>query len=253
MKATLYDSAGKKKSMIELPAVFDTPLREDLVHKAYEAEKFALMQPFSPSPTAGRRHSASGTISHRRHAWGGHYGKGVSRLPRKEMWRRGTQFYWVGAEVSNTRGGRSVHAAHGAKAFRKINQKERLFALHSALAATAHPSIVQKHYASLTTAPSVPAVIESLPTKMQALKQAFTSIFGKLPVLEQTKTIRHGKGKQRGRPYKTSAGVLLITGSKETQTFKGVSVVQVKDLMLQELYPLGRITVYTKSALEELA
>jgi large subunit ribosomal protein L4e len=253
MKATLYDSAGKKKGAVELPALFDTPIREDLVHKAYEAEKFMLMQPFSPSPTAGRRHSASGTISHRRHAWGGHYGKGVSRLPRKEMWRRGTQFYWVGAEVSNTRGGRSVHAAHGAKAFRKINQKERLFALRSALAATAQPTSVQKHYASLSQAPPVPAVIESLPAKMQALSTAIRSIFGDIPILKQTKTIRHGKGKQRGRPYKTSAGVLLVTSSKETQTFKGITVVQAKKLMLQELYPLGRITLYTKAALEELA
>lgn len=253
MKATLYDIKGAKKGSVELPALFETPVREDLVHKAYESEKFTLMQPFSPSPTAGRRHSASGTISHRRHAWGGHYGKGISRLPRKEMWRRGSQFYWVGAEVSNTRGGRSVHAAHGAKAFRKINHKERILAIQSALAATAQPTLVQKHYSSLTTAPPVPAVIESLPTKMQALKQALTSIFGELSILEQTKTIRHGKGKQRGRPYKTSAGVLIVTGSKETQTFKGVSVVQVKELLLQELYPLGRITVYTKAALEELA
>src|SRR3989338_655187 len=105
MKAALYSVDGKKKGDVELPVLFETPIREDIVQKYYETYKWALIHPHSPAPEAGRRHSASGKIRHKRHSWGAHYGRGISRAPRKTMWRRGTQFYWIGAEVSGARGG----------------------------------------------------------------------------------------------------------------------------------------------------
>src|SRR3989338_9377008 len=124
MKAQLYDAKGDKKSDINLPSLFDIKVREDIIAKYFEAEKFSLIQPYSTFKEAGKRHSASGTISHRRHEWKGHYGKGISRVPRKAMYRRGTQFFWIGAEVSGTRGGRQAHPPHGIRRFRKINEKE---------------------------------------------------------------------------------------------------------------------------------
>src|SRR3989344_4919800 len=123
MKAQVYSPSGEKKSTIELPSCFDTLLREDLAGKVFEAEKYERMQPYAGYKEAGKRHSASGTISHMRHTWKGHYGKGIARLPRKTMHRRGTQFFWVGAEVSQTRGGRSAHPPKPGFAFRKINKK----------------------------------------------------------------------------------------------------------------------------------
>src|SRR3989344_5634817 len=138
MKATLYDVKGVKKSDIELPSVFATPLREDLVMKYVEAERYATKHRYGTYKEAGKRHSASGTISHRRHEWKGHYGKGISRVPRKSMWRRGTQFYWVGAEVSNTRGGRRAHPPKVDRRGMKVNQKEQRLAFASAFASTVH-------------------------------------------------------------------------------------------------------------------
>jgi ribosomal protein L4 len=251
MKATLFDVSGKQKSQIALPVVFDTPIRADIVEKAYEAEKFSLMQSYGPDPRAGRKHSASGTIKHARHKWKGHYGKGISRIPRKQMWRRGTQFYWVGAEVSSTRGGRSINAASRVKAFRKTNQKERLLALHSSIAATADASLLKQHYPTLKTVLS-PMIIESLPKKVQALKDAFTAMLGDAEQAFQSRQVRHGAGKQRGRSYKVSAGALVVVGSKEQDSFAGLEVVKAKELKLFHLYPLGRMTLYTKAALEEL-
>ncbi|MBM3230242.1 50S ribosomal protein L4 [Candidatus Pacearchaeota archaeon] len=252
MKATLFDSNGKQKSQIELPAVFNTPVREDLIKKAYEAEKFSLMQSYGPDPRAGRKHSASGTIRHARHKWKGHYGKGISRLPRKQMWRRGTQFLWVGAEVSNTRGGRSVHAASRVKAFRKINQKERTRALQIGIAATAQPTFLAQHYPTLTKITS-PVILESLPKKVRACKAALQTILGDaMQNVFQVHAVRHGKGKLRGRKYKSSAGALVVVGSKESQTLAGLEVVSAKELMMHHVYPLGRIAVYTQAALEEL-
>ena len=125
MKANLYDNTGKNKEEIELPKIFNSIIREDIAQNLFEAEKFYGRHPYSPYKEAGRRHSASGTISHKRHEWKGHYGKGISRLPRKTMSRRGTQFYWVGAETSQTRGGRAVHSPTGIYRIRKINMKEK--------------------------------------------------------------------------------------------------------------------------------
>ena len=141
MKATVYNLSGHKKGEIDLPEMFKDKVREDIVLKLYEAERFLNKHPYSPFKEAGKRHSASGTISHRRHEWKGHYGKGISRVPRKTMWRRGTQFYWIGAEAASTRGGRRAHPPRLDRAQSKINKKERVMAMNSAFAATAHDNI----------------------------------------------------------------------------------------------------------------
>lgn len=252
MKAQVFDVNGSKTGDIELPALFDTPVREDLVGKYFEALKFELMHPYSPAETAGRRHSASGTIRHSRHKWKGHYGKGLSRVPRKKMWRRGTQFYWIGAEVSNTRGGRSVHTPTGVKRIRKINAKERTLALNSALAATAHKKYVVARYHTLKDA-VVPVVLNEVPKKTKDLLALLQKVLGSsYSVALRTKSVRAGKGKRRGRKYKTTAGLLLVTGSKESVSANAVEVMSAKKVNVGDLYPLGRLTVYTKAALEEL-
>ena len=215
MKATLFDSAGKKKSEISLPAVFDTAARDDVVAKAVELAKFAAAQPHALSPTAGRRHSASGTISHRRHEWKGHYGKGLARIPRKAMNRHGTQFYWIGAEVASTRGGRRVHGPTLWKRYRKINAKELKLALASAIASTANPALISKRYSSLSKAPTTLAVFESLPAKTSALMAAVNEAYGNISIIERKSAVRAGKGKMRGRTYKSNAGILLVIGKTE--------------------------------------
>ena len=40
------------------------------------------------------------------------------------MWRRSTQFYWIGAEVSSTRGGRRADPPKGLGVYKKINRNE---------------------------------------------------------------------------------------------------------------------------------
>ncbi len=253
MKAQLYDSAGKKKSDIELPSAFSTPIREDIVVKSFESEKFLDRQVYANYEEAGKRHSASGTISHRRHEWKGHYGKGIARLPRKAMWRRGTQFYWVGAEVSQTRGGRVAHPPRASFAFRKINKKERNLALNIAFASTFNKEIVKKHYASLTENVHA-SVIESLPTKTQDILNSLKNIFGNaFSIVTKKKSIRSGKGKARGRRYKSTSGLLIVSGESESRKFAGLEVKSVKELKIKDLYPLGRLTLYTKKALEEIS
>lgn len=253
MKAKLFDSTGKEKSDVELPAVFDTKIREDMAQKYNEIYVYDNRVWYSPYEEAGRRHSASGTISHRRHEWKGHYGKGISRVPRKAMWRRGTQFYWIGAEVSGTRGGRTVHAPSGERKPMKINKREVQMAMASAIASTASKELIVKRYASIDKIASAPFVIESLPTKTKDLVSAISKIFpSMLNVIFKTKSVRAGKGTSRNRRYKSTAGVLIVTGSQESAKFSGFDVIPVKQLSISDLFPLGRLTLYTKAAIAEL-
>lgn len=254
MKAILYDSSGKKKSEQSLPEFFSTPVREDLIAKFVESEKAISRQPFSVYKEAGKRHSASGTISHKRHEWKGHYGKGISRAPRKVMWRRGTQFYWVGAETSQSRGGRTAHPSTGLFAFSKINKKERLLAFKIAFAATMNSELLKKRYSSIPSSSKIQgAVIESLPSKTKDLIFALKNIFGdSFNLTLKKKDVRAGKGKRRGRKYKSNAGLLLVIGSSEKNSFKGLEVKTLDEIQITDLYPLGRLTLFTQSALKEM-
>ncbi len=124
MKAEILDINGKKSKSIDLPRFFSNKIREDVVSKVLEAKK--SWQPYSPSLVGGKQHAASGKMRHRRHVWQTHYGKGMSRIPRKVMSRKGNQFNWVGAEVSSTRGGRRAHPPKVISLLnlKKINKKE---------------------------------------------------------------------------------------------------------------------------------
>lgn len=255
MKAQIYDLKGEKKKEIELPVLFNDKIREDIVQKSYEVTRFAERQPYAPFKEAGKRHSASGTISHKRHDWKGHYGRGISRVPRKTMWRRGTQFFWVGAEVSAARGGRRAHPPRVIRREKKINQKEMKIAMNAALAATAHESYVLKRYGSLDKISfRLPIVIESQATvKTKEIVHFLKTLLGKSnDIALKTKSVRAGKGKLRGRKYKSNAGVLLIKSNDEKIKMKGLDIKSLKELKITDLYPLGRLTIFTEKSLEEL-
>ncbi len=251
MKATLFTVSGEKKGTIDLPAVFATPVREEIAAKYFEAEKYR--QPSSVSSDAGMRQNAQGQISHKRHDWKGHYGKGISRAPRKTMSRRGTQFFWVGANAPGTRGGRKAHPPRGIFAEKKINKKEVKIALNSAFAATTNIEYVKKRYATLQHIEHVPMVIESFPQKTKPLVALLKKMFANnINLALKKKEVRSGKGKLRNRKYKSNAGVLIVTSTEEKVKFKGFDIKNTKEVKISDLYPLGRLTIYTQKAVTEL-
>jgi len=219
MKATLYSKDGTKKSQIDLPKLFEIRIREDIVAKYFEADK--LIQPYSSFKEAGKRQSASGKISHKRHDWKGHYGRGISRVPRKTMWRRGTQFFWVGANAPGTVGGRRAHPPKGIGKEKKINKKEVKLAMNSGFAATARPEYLAKRYASLDKIENIPIIIDSPPEKSKQLKAMLKSVLkDNFHLTFKRKSVRAGKGKTRGRKYKSTAGVLMIISNDEKAKLK---------------------------------
>ena len=257
MKAVLYNLKGEKGKEIELPEMFNSAIREDIALKFFEADKWAHKQQYGLDPRAGRKHVASGRISHRRHEWAGHYGKGISRVPRKTMWRRGTQFFWIATEVSGTRGGRRVHGPIAFPRTRKVNNKEVQIAMNSGFAASANKDLIVRRYGSLNEKISVlfPIVVESRldNVKTSDLILMLEKIFPGIDAVFKSRETRRGVGKNRGRRYKTSAGLLLVKAKDEKIVSSVIDVKNANDLCIEDVYPLGRLVVYTEKALVELA
>ncbi len=259
MKANILDIHGKEKGQIELPKCFSAKIREDIVMKFLEATKF--MQPYAPSLVAGKQHAAKGKVVHRRHVWRSGYGRGASRVPRKIFSRKGSQFNWEAAEVPFARGGMRAHPPKvlGHINSSKINKKELRLAFLSALSATANEKQVAKKYSSIEKVRELPIVIESkiISLKIKELLLNLRKIFGEnlFNVAIKKKSIRSGKGKLRGRKYKSTAGMLFVVGEKEELKTNAFDVQKVKNLNIKDLAQggLGRLTVYTEQAIKELA
>jgi large subunit ribosomal protein L4e len=258
MKTDLISLKGEKVKQIELPTIFSFRIREDILKKAFETEK--METPYGPNYRAGRRHSASGVIKHLRHAWKSGYGKGMSRVPRKTMWRRGTQFYWIGAEISSARGGRRAHPPKVLSRLsdKKMNKKEFEIAYKSAIAGTASEKGIKKRYSSLSEIKinNFPIIIES---KIEGVKSKdIIALLKKLLPKEvynvaiPKKEVRAGKGKLRNRKYKKTRGIILITGENEKVKTKTIETKKLKKILISDLYPVGRLAIFTEKAINEL-
>ena len=262
MKVKILDLDGKEKGSMELPKQFDEEIRVDLIRRAVLSQQSFSRQPYGADPDAGKRYSAK--LSRRRRAYKGSYGKGISRVPRKIIWRRGGQFYWVGAFAPGTVGGRRAHPPKTEKDFtEKINKKEKKKAIRCAISASMNLDFIRKRN---HIAPSnFPFIVEKGVEKVNTtkkLKQVFIKLgFGEELERTDKKKIRAGKGKMRNRPYKTKKGILIVVGNKcnlekSSKNLPGVDVVHIKSLNAELLAPgtvPGRLTLWTENAINVLS
>ena len=235
MKANVYSINGEVKEEIELPAIFDEVYRPDLIKRAVLSAQSARVQPWGNDPMAGKRTSAKG--------WGS--GRGTARVPRI---KNGSRAAFVPMAI----GGRQAHPTRAEKNHHeKINIKERRFAIRSAVAATADKELVENRGHRVEDLDQVPIIVEDEICSVKTTKQT-REIFQSLGVYDdiirakEGKRIRAGRGKTRGRKYKKSLGA---------RNHAGVDVVVVDNLNAELLAPgthPGRLTIYTKSAVEKL-
>jgi len=238
--------------------IFESPIREDIVAKVIETKK--KQQPYSNDPTAGKKHSAKGLIKHHRHVWRSGYGRGQSRAPRKIFSRKGSQFNWQAAEIPQAKGGMRAHPPKITQFRRglKINKKELDIAFASSIAATGSEKYILKKYSSIDTLDKkAPFVVSSDLTKLKTkqLIAELKNILGNLyEVSIKEKSIRAGKGKLRGRKYKSNAGMVLVLGKDEKLKTKLFEMKKANELNVLDLASggLGRATVYTEKAIKEL-
>ncbi len=260
MKLTILNINGEKIKEIETE-LFEEPIREDIIFKVVEAERMnnRAEHPYSTKDYAGMNRSASGNVRHKRHSWKSDRGRGLSRIPKKAFWRRGTQFSWEGAIVPFARGGRRAHPPKGLYKIRKINKKELRKALLSSLSYISKIEELKKKYTSLNNLDKInklPLVVENkifhLKTKefFESLKRILGELYG---ISIQKNTVRAGIGKMRGRKYKKNAGLLFIVGNDEDKKIKGIETVKVKKLKIKDLAENGaRLTLFSEKAIKEL-
>ena len=256
MKITILDKEGKKIKEIGTK-LFEEPIREDIIRKVVEAER--IWQPYSTNYLAGMNRSASGLIRKKRHAWKSDRGRGLSRIPRKIFWRRGTQFSWEGAIIPFARGGRRAHPPKGSVNLKKINKKEYKKAMLSALSYISNIKELKKKYRSMKdkeikTYP--PLIIEGkfLDLDKREFLKSLKKILGDFyDVSIKRKTIRAGIGKMRARKYKKNAGLLVVTGKNEDKKIKGIEIKKSDELTVSDLASNGaRLTLFTENAIKEL-
>lgn len=147
----------------------------------------------------------------------------------------------------------------------KTNLNEKRFAIVSALAASALPSLVLARGHRVEQLEEVPLVvgngIESL-VKTKAAVALLKSInaFDDVVKVSTSRKLRAGKGKLRNRRHRQRRGPLIVYGEdkgvvKAFRNIPGVEVADVRSLNLLQLAPgghLGRFIIWSQSAFELL-
>jgi large subunit ribosomal protein L4e len=250
ISAKVFDLKGEEVSQLNLPQIFNTPTRPDVIKRAVVAIQSHKYQPQGRDPMAGKKNTA---VS--RHA-----GLGISRVPR--LRERGQR----AAFAPGTVGGRSAHPPEAIKKIRKkIPKKEMHLALRSAVAATGSKETVAARGHIVDDVPDFPLVVvdefQSL-KKTKDIEDALISlgVLSDVFRVKESRKVRAGKGKMRGRKMKQAVGPLLVISKNDgvaeaSRNLSGIDVASVENLNAELLAPgthPGRLTVWTSSAFEKL-
>ena len=248
----VYDLEGKPESSIDLPDVFSTPFRPDVIRKTVLFQQSHKRQPQGRDPMAGK-HTSARTMGT------GHH---LSRVPRV----KGSRYPKAqqAAFAPSALGGRSTQPPRAEKRiYKRINEKERELALRSAIAATANKDIVASRGHAIGKVPQLPLVIVD---KLEELMKTsdVKNVFEKFGLMEDVDRVssswklRSGKSAMRGRAKRHGIGPLLVIVEdrgigKAARNLLGVDVVEIKSLNTELLAPgthPGRLTIWTSSALQ---
>jgi large subunit ribosomal protein L4e len=245
MKAQVKALDGEVAKSIDLPEIFSEEYRPDLIKKAVMALQSTRRQPHGTDPFAGIRSSAVG--------WGS--GRGASHVPRIKNGSRA-------AKVPQAKGGREAHPPKVAKVLiKEINQKEKQKAFRSAVAASINAELIKGRGHKFEG--PIPLVFEDkfeTLARTQDVISALTTlgVYNDIERAKESKKVRAGRGKMRGRRFKQRKSLLIVTAEKPlaaARNLSGVDAVTVDQLNVEHLAPgmlAGRLTVWTESALTRL-
>merc|ERR1711939_1129167 len=214
---------GAADGTLTLPYVFTAPIRTDVVQQVHKSMAKNRRQPYAVSKEAGHQTSAE--------SWG--TGRAVARIPR--VGGGGTHRSGQAAFGNMCRGGRMFAPTKTWRKWHvKVNLNQKRFAVVSAVAATALPSLVMARGHR----------IEGIAAHADAAK------------VISSKKVRAGRGKSRGRKYAQRRGPLIVYGEdkgvcKAFRNIPGVETSNVRSLNLLQLAPgghLGRFVIWTESA-----
>jgi len=246
MNATVRDLDGEDAGEVELPDVFETTHRPDLIKRAVLAARANRTQDAGTDEYAGLRTPAESQGS----------GRGMAHVPRQDGRAR---------EVPQAVSGRPAHPPK-AETDRglDINTKERKLATRSAIAATADADAVADRGHAFDDDVEFPIVVddefEEL-TKTQRAVEVLEAlgVHADVERAEDGKSIRSGRGTTRGRKYDEPKSVLVVTSEEPSlaaRNLAGADVATAAEVNAEDLAPgtdPGRLTVFTESAVAEVA
>ncbi|MBN1432246.1 MAG: 50S ribosomal protein L4 [Methanomicrobiaceae archaeon] len=245
MKAQIKSIDGKEAGEIELPVIFDEEYRPDLIKRAVISIQSMRYQPHGTNPYAGMKTSAA--------SWGS--GRGVAQVPRI---KNGSRV----ARIPQAVGGRAAHPPKVEKILvKKINKQEKRKAMRSAVAATTNEELVLARGHIFEG--NVPVIFEDAFEDLKTTKEVSEALraaglYEDVVRARNSRKVRAGRGKLRGRRYKQRKSLLIVTGDKQLiagKNLAGVDIATVEKLNVELLAPgtqAGRLTVWTVSAINKL-
>jgi large subunit ribosomal protein L4e len=256
MRAKLYDLEAKHVGDLELPGVFKTPYRPDVIKRAVLAQKSASRQAYGTDPLAGLRSSAHYHGS--RHYRYKMMNMEMSRIPR--IHGRVGYMVWRARVAPHAVKGRMAHPPKAEKVWeQKINQKEKLLAIRSAMAATANHDLLKERGHKMSS----PVIFVDEFENMKTTKQVY-GLLEKVAADElkrcEEKKVRAGRGTMRGRKYRTKKGPIIILSKncvalKASRNIPGIDAISVANMNANLLAPgthAGRMLITTEVALKAI-
>ncbi|QLL34470.1 hypothetical protein HG536_0G03320 [Torulaspora globosa] len=241
-------------SSLPLPAVFNAPIRADIVHSVFVSVNKNKRQAYAVSEKAGHQTSAE--------SWG--TGRAVARIPR--VGGGGTHRSGQAAFGNMCRGGRMFAPTKTWRKWNvKVNHNEKRYATASAIAASAVASLVLARGHRVENIPEIPLVVSNELESVKKTKDAVAALKAvgaqaDLVKVLKSKKLRAGKGKYRNRRWTQRRGPLVVYSEdngivKAFRNVPGVETANVASLNLLQLAPgahLGRFVIWTESAFASL-
>jgi len=252
---SVYSSADKDKVVgtTPLPQVFLAPIRNDIVQFVHTNMAKNSRQAYAVNRLAGHQYSAE--------SWG--TGRAVARIPRIKG--GGTNISGSGAFGNQCRGGRMFAPTKIFRRWhRRINLHQKRFAVCSAVAASALPSLLLARGHKIENVPEVPLVVDDNIQVYNKTKDAvkFLERIGAIDDINRvndSRALRVGRGKMRNRRYVNRRGpMLVLPDNKGVLAFRnifGLDIANVNALNLLHLAPgghVGRFLIWTKGAFDKL-
>ncbi len=263
-KGTVYSIEGGKVREIDLPSVFETEYRPDLIKRAALVVQSRKKQAKGADPMAGRKNTAMYQGSRKKPAPHKIINSGVAR--KRHLKNRRFLLYGQVAGFPGTKGGPDAHPPQAKEIYwESINIKEKKLAIKSAIAATGNKIIVFGRGSHIPTDLHLPIIIEDKFEELERTKDV-EMVLEKMNLLEQVerakgaKKVRAGKGTKRNRQYKRKKSLLIVTSKKSkllnaAKNLEGVQICEARNLNADLLAPgtkAGRLTIYSEGAIKQL-
>ncbi len=216
---TVYNEKSEPSGKsIALPAIFKAPIRPDVVSFVHDQIRKNARQPYAVSEKAGHQTSAE--------SWG--TGRAVARIPRVRG--GGTHRSGQGAYGNMCRGGRMFAPTVSWRRWhRRVNIKQRRYAIVSAIAASGVPGLVMAKGHNVESVPEFPLVLSDKIEETKKTKDAVKILrslqaWKDIERVVATKRFRAGKGKMRNRRRIMKRGPLVIYNKDNgiTKAFRNI-------------------------------